>query len=51
LFAEADETARERDRQREPKGVRFSAPMLLPFALTVIGLLREIGNLAKHDQE
>ncbi len=51
LFADADETARERDRQREPKGIRFSLPMLLPFALTIIGLLRQISDLAKHDRE
>jgi hypothetical protein len=51
LFADADETARERDRQREPRGIQFSLPMLLPFALTIIGLLREISNLANHDRE
>jgi hypothetical protein len=51
LFADADEAARERDRQREPKGVQFSLPMLLPFALTIISLLRQISNLAKYDQK
>ena len=51
LFADADETARERDRKRDPKGIQFSLLMALPFALTIISLLRQISDLAKHDQE
>jgi hypothetical protein len=50
LFADADKAARERDRQREPKGIQFSLPILLPFALTIISLLRQISDLAKHDR-
>ena len=51
LFADADETTRERDRKRDPKGIQFSLLMVLPFALTIISLLRQISDLAKHDQE
>ncbi len=51
LIADADETVRERDRVREPRGLKISLPMLLPFALTIISLLRQISDLAKHDKE
>jgi hypothetical protein len=51
LVADADESARERDRQREPRGLQVSPLTLLPFALTIISLLRQISDLAKHPQE
>lgn len=51
LIADADETTRERDRVREPRGLKVSVPMLLPFALTIISLLRQISDLAKPDRE
>jgi hypothetical protein len=51
LYADADAIARERDERREPQGIKLSLPVVLPFALTIIGLLRQISDLAKHDRE
>jgi hypothetical protein len=51
LYADADAVARERDERREPQGIKLSLPVVLPFALTIIGLLRQISDLAKHDRE
>jgi hypothetical protein len=46
LFIRSDEIALERDRQRGPKGIGFSPSLLLPLAITLVGLIREIGGLA-----
>ena len=50
LFSQADAVARERDEKREPQGIQFSIPLVLPFALTIISLLRQISALAKDDR-
>jgi hypothetical protein len=51
LFIRSDEIALERDRQRGPKGVGFSPSLLLPLAITLVGLIREIGSLAGRKAE
>ncbi|HZY44114.1 MAG TPA: hypothetical protein VFF70_05115 [Anaerolineae bacterium] len=50
LYADADAAARERDERRAPQGIKFSLPMALPFALTIISLLRQIRDLANNDR-
>ena len=50
LYADADAIARERDERREPQGIKLSLPMVLPIALTIISLLRQINGLAKNDR-
>ena len=51
LFIRSDEAVLERDRQRGPKGIGFSPFVLLPLAITLIGLIREIGGLADRKTE
>jgi len=51
LFIRSDEIAIERDRQRGPKGIGFSPSLLLPLAITLVGLIREIGGLAGDKPE
>ena len=51
LFIRSDEIALEADRQRGPKGIGFSPALLLPLAITLIGLIREIGGLAGEKPE
>lgn len=51
LFIRSDEIALERDRQRGPKGIGFSPTLLLPLAITLVGLIREIGGLAGDKPE
>lgn len=51
LFIRSDEIALERDRQRGPKGLGFSPSVMLPLAITLIGLIREIGGLAGDKSE
>ncbi len=51
LFIRSDEIALERDRQRGPKGIGFSPSVMLPLAITLIGLIREIGGLAGDKSE
>jgi hypothetical protein len=51
LFIRSDEIALERDRQRGPKGIGFSPSLLLPLAITLVGLIREIGALAGEKPE
>jgi hypothetical protein len=46
LFIRSDEIAIERDRRRGPQGIGFSPSLLLPLAITLVGLIREIGSLA-----
>jgi hypothetical protein len=51
LFIRSDEIALERDRQRGPKGIGFAPSLLIPLAITLIGLIREIGGLAGQKPE
>ncbi len=51
LFIRSDEIALERDRRRGPKGIGFSPSILLPMAITLVGLIREIGALAAPKTE
>ena len=51
LFIRSDEIAIERDRQRGPQGIGFSPSLLLPLAITLVGLIREIGGLAGEKLE
>ena len=51
LFIRSDEIAIERDRQRGPKGIGFSPSLLLPLAITLVGLIREVGSLAGKNTE
>jgi hypothetical protein len=51
LFIRSDEIAIERDRQRGPKGIGFSPSLLLPLAMTLVGLIREVGGLAGKNPE
>ena len=51
LFIRSDDIALERDRQRGPKGIGFSPSLILPLAITLIGLIREIGGLAGEKAE
>jgi hypothetical protein len=51
LFIRSDSIAIERDRQRGPQGIGFSPSLLLPLAITLVGLIREIGGLAGKNAE
>ncbi len=51
LFIRSDEIALEADRQRGPKGIGLSPSVALPLAITLIGLIREIGGLAGKKSE
>lgn len=51
LFIRSDEIALEADRQRGPKGIGFSPSLLLPLAITLVSLIREIGGLAGEKPE
>jgi hypothetical protein len=51
LFIRSDEIALERDRQRGPKGISFTPSLLLPLAITLVGLIREIAGLAGQKPE
>jgi len=51
LFIRSDDIALERDRQRGPKGIGFSPSLMIPMAITLIGLIREIGGLAGEKPE
>ena len=51
LFIRSDDIALERDRQRGPKGIGFSPSLMIPLAITLIGLIREIGGLAGEKAE
>ena len=51
LFIRSDEVALERDRKRGPQGIGFSPSVMLPLAITLIGLIREIGSLAGDKSE
>lgn len=51
LFIRSDEIALERDRQRGPKGIGFSPSLILPLAITLVGLIREVGGLAGQKPE
>lgn len=51
LFIRSDELTLETDRQRGPKGIGFSPSVVLPLAITLIGLIREIGGLAGEKTE
>jgi hypothetical protein len=51
LFIRSDEIALERDRQRGPKGIGFAPSVMLPLAITLVGLIREIGGLAGEKPE
>ncbi len=51
LFIRSDEIALEHDRQRGPQGIGFSPSLLIPMAITLIGLIREIGGLAGNKSE
>ena len=50
LYSHADAVALERDRRREPQGVRLSPLAALPIVLSLIQLLRQISALSKNDQ-
>ena len=49
LFIRADQAVLERDRVRGPQGLKLSLTLVLPIALTLVGLLRDIGSLGKED--
>ena len=49
LFIRADQEVLERDRARGPQGLKPSLTLMLPIALTLVGLLRDIGSLGKED--
>jgi hypothetical protein len=51
LFIRSDEIALEHDRERGPQGIGFSPSLLIPLAITFIGLIREIGGLAGNKSE
>ena len=51
LFIRSDEIALEADRRRGPKGIGFSPSVLLPLAITLVGLIREISGLAGEKPE
>ncbi len=51
LFIRSDEVALERDRKRGPQGIGLSPSVMLPLAITLIGLIREIGSLAGDRSE
>ena len=51
LFIRSDEIALEHDRQRGPQGIGFSPSLMIPLAITLLGLIREIGGLAGHKSE
>ena len=51
LFIRSDEIALEQDRQRGPQGIGFSPSLMLPLAITLLGLIREIGGLAGNKSE
>jgi hypothetical protein len=51
LFIRSDEIALEKDRQRGPQGVDLSPSLMIPLAITLIGLIREIGGLAGKQAE
>ena len=51
LFIRSDEIALDRDRRRGPKGLSLSPSVLLPLAIALVGLIREIGSLAGSKTE
>lgn len=51
LFIHSDEIVLEHDRQSGPKGIGFSPSLMIPLAITLIGLIREIGGLAGGKSE
>ena len=51
LFIRSDEIALDADRRRGPQGIGFSPSVLLPLAITLVGLIREIGRLAGEKPE
>ncbi len=51
LFIRSDEIVLEHDRQRGPQGIGFSPLAMLPLAITLVGLIREIGGLAGKKSE
>ncbi len=51
LFIRSDEITLEADRRRGPKGIGFSPSVMLPLAITLVGLIREIGGLAGEKPE
>ncbi len=51
LFIRSDSIALENDRRRGPQGIGFSPSLMLPLAITLIGLIREIGGLAGEKPE
>jgi len=51
LFIRSDEIVLEHDRQRGPQGIGFSPSLLIPMAITLIGLIREVGGLAGKKAE
>jgi H+/Cl- antiporter ClcA len=48
LFIRADSQAIERSRARGPQGKQLSLTTILPIAIGVIGLIRQIGSLAEE---
>ena len=48
LFIRADAQAIDRSRARGPQGKQLSLTMILPIAIGVIGLVRQIGALAEE---
>ena len=51
LFIRSDDIALERDRQRGPQGIGVAPSLMIPLAITLIGLIREIGGLAGEKPE
>lgn len=50
LFIRSDAIAIEHDRQRGPQGIGFSPSSILPLAITLVGLIREVGGLAGKEK-
>ncbi len=51
LYIRSDEQVIERERQRGPQGLGFSPSWLLPIAITLVSLIREISTLAGKKPE
>lgn len=51
LYIRSDRQVIEYERQRGPQGLGFSPSLLLPIAITLVGLIREIGGLAGEKSE
>ncbi len=51
LYIRSDGIVLERERRRGPQGLGASPMLILPIAITLVGLIREIGGLAGGKSE